>query len=171
MRHIDDDELHPKTRGKLQGQHFHFGTRRLPRRPTHRRQRLLASNPESPCDARFLRRRRRKNRFGRLRQKRRVERRGQSHRVSQERAHKRFILVGGCDGAKPGRSYYTEFVEKAPSNTIILTLACGKFRFFDKDLGSIDEIPRPPDIGQCNDAYSAVKIAQALADAFGVFNQ
>ncbi len=81
---------------------------------------------------------------------------------------KRFILVGGCDGAKPGRSYYTEFVEKAPSNTIILTLACGKFRFFDKDLGSIDEIPRLLDIGQCNDAYSAVKIAQALADAFGV---
>ena len=81
---------------------------------------------------------------------------------------KRFILVGGCDGAKPGRSYYTEFVEKAPQNTIILTLACGKFRFFDKELGTIDEIPRRLDIGQCNDAYSAVKIAQALADAFGV---
>ncbi len=81
---------------------------------------------------------------------------------------KRFILVGGCDGAKPGRSYYTEFVEKAPSNTIILTLACGKFRFFDKELGTIDEIPRLLDIGQCNDAYSAVKIAMALADAFGV---
>jgi len=81
---------------------------------------------------------------------------------------KRFILVGGCDGAKPGRSYYTEFVEKAPRNTVILTLACGKFRFFDKELGMIDEIPRLLDIGQCNDAYSAVKIAQALADAFGV---
>jgi len=81
---------------------------------------------------------------------------------------KRFILVGGCDGAKPGRSYYTEFVEKAPNNTIILTLACGKFRFFDKELGTIDEIPRLLDIGQCNDAYSAVKIAQALADAFKV---
>jgi hydroxylamine reductase len=81
---------------------------------------------------------------------------------------KRFILVGGCDGAKPGRSYYTEFVEKAPNNTIILTLACGKFRFFDKELGTIDDIPRLLDIGQCNDAYSAVKIAQALADAFGV---
>jgi hydroxylamine reductase len=81
---------------------------------------------------------------------------------------KRFILVGGCDGAKPGRSYYTEFVEKAPNNTIILTLACGKFRFFDKDLGTIDEIPRLLDIGQCNDAYSAVKIAMALADAFKV---
>ena len=81
---------------------------------------------------------------------------------------KRFILVGGCDGAKPGRSYYTEFVEKAPKNTIILTLACGKFRFFDKELGTIDEIPRLRDIGQCNDAYSAVKIAQALADAFNV---
>jgi hydroxylamine reductase len=81
---------------------------------------------------------------------------------------KRFLLVGGCDGAKPGRSYYTEFVEKAPQNTIVLTLACGKFRFFDKDLGAIDEIPRLLDIGQCNDAYSAVKIAQALAEAFHV---
>ncbi len=81
---------------------------------------------------------------------------------------KRFILVGGCDGAKAGRSYYPELVEKAPKDTIILTLACGKFRFFDKDLGTIDDIPRLLDIGQCNDAYSAVKIAQALADAFGV---
>ena len=81
---------------------------------------------------------------------------------------KRFILVGGCDGAKPGRSYYTDFVEKAPNNTIILTLACGKFRFFDKELGTIDDIPRLLDIGQCNDAYSAVKIALALADAFKV---
>ncbi len=81
---------------------------------------------------------------------------------------KRFLLVGGCDGAKPGRSYYTEFVEKAPKDTIVLTLACGKFRFFDKDLGAIDEIPRLLDIGQCNDAYSAVKIAQALAEAFHV---
>ena len=81
---------------------------------------------------------------------------------------KHFFLVGGCDGAKPGRSYYTEFVEKAPKNTIILTLACGKFRFFDKDLGDIGGIPRLLDIGQCNDAYSAVVIAQALSKAFGV---
>jgi hydroxylamine reductase len=81
---------------------------------------------------------------------------------------RRFLLVGGCDGAKPGRSYYTEFVEKAPKDTIILTLACGKFRFFDKDLGTIEEIPRLLDIGQCNDAYSAIKIAQALAEAFNV---
>jgi hydroxylamine reductase len=81
---------------------------------------------------------------------------------------KRFILVGGCDGAKPSRNYYAELVEKAPQNTIILTLACGKFRFFDKELGAIDDIPRLLDIGQCNDAYSAVKIAQALADAFHV---
>ena len=81
---------------------------------------------------------------------------------------KHFFLVGGCDGAKPGRSYYTEFVEKAPKDTIILTLACGKFRFFDKDLGDIGGIPRLLDIGQCNDAYSAVVIAQALAKAFGV---
>jgi hydroxylamine reductase len=81
---------------------------------------------------------------------------------------KRFLLVGGCDGAKPGRSYYTEFVEKAPRDTVVLTLACGKFRFFDKDLGTIDDIPRLLDMGQCNDAYSAVKVAQALAEAFNV---
>ncbi len=79
-----------------------------------------------------------------------------------------FFLVGGCDGAKPGRSYYTEFVEKAPKDTVVLTLACGKFRFFDKELGDISGIPRLLDVGQCNDAYSAVQIAVALADAFGV---
>ncbi|MEF2145948.1 MAG: hydroxylamine reductase [Desulfovibrionaceae bacterium] len=81
-------------------------------------------------------------------------------------AIRHFFLVGGCDGAKPGRNYYTEFVEKAPSDTVILTLACGKFRFFDKQLGDIGGIPRLLDVGQCNDAYSAVKIALALADAF-----
>lgn len=79
-----------------------------------------------------------------------------------------FFLVGGCDGAKPGRSYYTEFVEKAPKDTVILTLACGKFRFFDKELGSIDGIPRLLDVGQCNDAYSAIQIALALSKAFNV---
>ncbi|MGB4593247.1 MAG: hydroxylamine reductase [Coriobacteriia bacterium] len=83
-------------------------------------------------------------------------------------AIKHFFLVGGCDGAKPGRSYYTEFVEKAPADTVVLTLACGKFRFFDKQLGDIGGIPRLLDVGQCNDAYSAIKIAVALADAFGV---
>jgi hydroxylamine reductase len=77
-----------------------------------------------------------------------------------------FFLVGGCDGAKAGRNYYTEFVEKTPADTIVLTLACGKFRFFDKKLGDIGGIPRLLDVGQCNDAYSAVKIATALADAF-----
>ncbi|GAB6184169.1 hydroxylamine reductase [Thermodesulfovibrio hydrogeniphilus] len=81
---------------------------------------------------------------------------------------KHFFLVGGCDGAKPGRSYYTEFVEKAPKDTVILTLACGKFRFFDKDLGTIEGIPRLLDVGQCNDAYSAIQIALALSKAFGV---
>ncbi len=83
-------------------------------------------------------------------------------------AIRHFFLVGGCDGAKPGRNYYTEFVEKAPKDTIILTLACGKFRFFDKDLGTIGGIPRLLDVGQCNDAYSAVQIAVALANAFKV---
>ena len=79
-----------------------------------------------------------------------------------------FFLVGGCDGAKPGRNYYTEFAEKAPKDTIIMTLACGKFRFFDKDLGDIGGIPRLLDVGQCNDAYSAVQIALALSKAFNV---
>ncbi len=78
------------------------------------------------------------------------------------------LLVGGCDGAKPGRNYYTELVEKAPADTLILTLACGKFRFFDKDLGTIGELPRLLDVGQCNDAYSAIQVALALSDAFGV---
>ncbi len=81
-------------------------------------------------------------------------------------AIRHFFLVAGCDGAKPGRNYYTEFVEKAPKDTVILTLACGKFRFFDKQLGDIGGIPRLLDIGQCNDAYSAVQIAVALAGAF-----
>lgn len=82
------------------------------------------------------------------------------------KAIRHFFLVGGCDGAKPGRNYYTEFVEKAPQDTVILTLACGKFRFFDKDLGNIGGIPRLLDVGQCNDAYSAIQIAVALAKAF-----
>ncbi|MFO7931346.1 MAG: hydroxylamine reductase [Thermodesulfobacteriota bacterium] len=77
-----------------------------------------------------------------------------------------FFVVAGCDGAKPGRNYYTEFVEKVPEDSIVMTFACGKFRFFDKNLGDIGGIPRLLDIGQCNDAYSAVKIASALADAF-----
>lgn len=79
-----------------------------------------------------------------------------------------FFLVAGCDGAKPGRNYYTEFVEKVPKDCIVLTLACGKFRFFDKDLGDIGGIPRLLDVGQCNDAYSAIQIAVALSKAFNV---
>ena len=77
-----------------------------------------------------------------------------------------FFLIGGCDGAKPARSYYTEIVEKIPQDCVVLTLGCGKFRFFDKKLGDIDGIPRLLDVGQCNDAYSAVQIALALAKAF-----
>jgi len=77
-----------------------------------------------------------------------------------------FFLVGGCDGAAPGRSYYTEFVKRAPKDSIILTAACGKYRFNDLDLGDIDGIPRILDLGQCNDSYSGIKIALALADAF-----
>lgn len=81
-------------------------------------------------------------------------------------ALKHFFLVAGCDGAKPGRNYYTEFVEKVPRDCVVLTLACGKFRFFDKQLGDIGGIPRLLDIGQCNDAYSAIQIAVALSKAF-----
>ncbi len=79
-----------------------------------------------------------------------------------------FFLVAGCDGAKPGRNYYTEFVEKVPKDCVVLTLACGKYRFFDKELGTIEGLPRLMDIGQCNDAYSAIQIAVALAQAFNV---
>ncbi len=79
---------------------------------------------------------------------------------------KHIFLVGGCDGAHPGRNYYTEFVKQTPMDSIVLTLACGKYRFNDLDLGEIDGIPRILDMGQCNDAYSAVKVALALADAF-----
>ncbi len=78
-----------------------------------------------------------------------------------------FFLVAGCDGARPGRSYYTEFVKNTPKDTVVLTLACGKYRFNDLNLGTIGGLPRLMDIGQCNDAYSAIQIALALADAFG----
>ncbi len=79
---------------------------------------------------------------------------------------KHIFLVGGCDGARPGRNYYTEFVEKTSSDTLILTLACGKFRFNDMDLGEINGIPRILDMGQCNDAYSAIKVALELSKVF-----
>ncbi|WPX09870.1 hydroxylamine reductase [Anaerocellum danielii] len=81
---------------------------------------------------------------------------------------KHFFLIGGCDGAKPGRNYYTEFAEKTPKDTLILTLACGKYRFNKKDFGIVAEFPRLLDVGQCNDAYSAIIIAIELAKAFGV---
>ena len=82
-------------------------------------------------------------------------------------AIRRFFLVAGCDGARPGRNYYTEFVKQTPADTVVLTLACGKYRFNDLDLGTIGGLPRLMDVGQCNDAYSAIQIAFALADAFG----
>ena len=160
-RNPHDHQLHPTPDRKLQSQHIHLGTSRLARRTTYREQRLLTSHkkalelpgfPEDVEGKTVL------VGFGRNA----VLSVAGKVIESVKRGHiKRFILVGGCDGAKPGRSYYTEFVEKAPKDTIILTLACGKFRFFDKELGTIDDIPRLLDIGQCNDAYSAVKIAQA----------
>ncbi len=85
----------------------------------------------------------------------------------QSGAIRHFFLVGGCDGARPGRNYYTEFVKQAPKDSVILTLACGKFRFNDLDLGTIGGLPRLMDLGQCNDAYGAIQVALALANAFG----
>ena len=81
-------------------------------------------------------------------------------------AIKHFFLIGGCDGAKPGRNYYTDFAQSVPKDAVILTLACGKFRFNKEEFGDIEGIPRLLDLGQCNDAYSAIKIASALAEAF-----
>ncbi len=80
---------------------------------------------------------------------------------------KHFFLVGGCDGAKPGRNYYTEFVKQTPGDSVILTLACGKYRFNDLALGTVAGLPRLLDMGQCNDAYGAIQVAVALAGAFG----
>jgi hydroxylamine reductase len=80
---------------------------------------------------------------------------------------RRFFLVGGCDGARPGRNYYTDFVSKLPSDTVVLTLACGKYRFNDLELGTVSGLPRLMDMGQCNDAFGAVQVAVALSKAFG----
>lgn len=82
-------------------------------------------------------------------------------------AIKHFFLVGGCDGARTGRNYYTDFVKQTPNDTVILTLACGKYRFNDLNIGEIGGLPRIMDMGQCNDAYSAIKVAVALSEAFG----
>jgi len=84
----------------------------------------------------------------------------------KSKAIRHFFLVGGCDGAKPGRDYFTRFFEQVPNDCVVLTLACGKFRFFDKQMGDIGGIPRLLDVGQCNDSYSAIQIAVALAQAF-----
>ena len=81
---------------------------------------------------------------------------------------KHFFLVGGCDGAKSGRNYYTEFAQAVPADSVILTLACGKYRFNRLDFGTVAGLPRLLDVGQCNDAYSAIQIAVALSEAFKV---
>ncbi|MBN1420573.1 MAG: hydroxylamine reductase [Planctomycetes bacterium] len=93
---------------------------------------------------------------------------GQIIEAVKSGAIRHFFLVGGCDGAKPGRNYYTEFAQAVPEDCIILTLACGKYRFNKLDFGTVAGLPRLLDIGQCNDAYSAIRIASALAEAFGV---
>ena len=77
-----------------------------------------------------------------------------------------FFLVGGCDGARPGRGYFRDFVRRTPADSVVLTLACGKFRFNDLDLGTVAGLPRLMDMGQCNDAYGAIRVAVALAEAF-----
>jgi hydroxylamine reductase len=89
-------------------------------------------------------------------------------RAVKSGAIKHFFLVGGCDGAKPGRNYYTDFVKQTPKDTVVFTLACGKYRFNDLNIGEIGGLPRLMDMGQCNDAYSAITVALALADAFKV---
>jgi hydroxylamine reductase len=91
---------------------------------------------------------------------------GEVVQAVQEGKLRHIFLVGGCDGARPGRNYYTDFVSKTPEDTLVLTLACGKYRFNDMDLGTIGNLPRLMDMGQCNDAYSAIQVALALADAF-----
>ena len=96
-----------------------------------------------------------------------LEAAGQVVEAVKSGAIRHFFLVAGCDGARAGRSYYTEFVKAAPADTLILTLACGKFRFNDLDLGTVAGLPRLLDVGQCNDAYGAIRIAAALAEAFG----
>lgn len=92
---------------------------------------------------------------------------GQIVQAVKDGAIRHFFLVAGCDGAKPGRNYYTEFVKQTPADSLVLTLACGKYRFNDLDLGEINGIPRILDMGQCNDAYSAIQVAAALGEAFG----
>jgi hydroxylamine reductase len=82
-------------------------------------------------------------------------------------AIKHFFLIGGCDGAAPGRNYFSDVAALAPSDTVLLTLGCGKYRINGREYGDIGGIPRLLDVGQCNDAYSAIRIASALADAFG----
>ena len=92
---------------------------------------------------------------------------GQIVEAVKSGAIRHFFLVAGCDGARPGRSYYTEFVKQTPPDTVVLTLACGKYRFNDLDLGQVGGLPRLLDMGQCNDAYGAIQVAVALAEAFG----
>jgi hydroxylamine reductase len=92
---------------------------------------------------------------------------GQLVSAVKEGKLRHIFLVGGCDGAAPGRNYYTEFVRETPEDTLVLTLGCGKYRFNDMDLGTVAGLPRLMDMGQCNDAYSAISAALALADAFG----
>lgn len=91
---------------------------------------------------------------------------GEIVKAVKDGAIRHFFLIGGCDGARPGRSYYTDYAQLVPKDCVILTLACGKYRFNKLDFGTVAGLPRLLDVGQCNDAYSAIRIATALADAF-----
>ena len=166
-RHPVHHQLHPEAQGQLPGAGLHQRPGRLPGRAPHRRPRLRARSsrrrwprPASPPTSRS---KRITVGFGHQAVL------GVADKVIEavkKGAIKHFFLIGGCDGAKTGRNYYTEFAEAVPKDCVILTLACGKYRFNKLDFGDIGGIPRLLDIGQCNDAYSAIQIAVALAKAF-----
>ena len=157
-----------KPQGQLQGPHLHHRARGLAGRDAHRATATSRPVIEAALAAAGLRRGRRRTRPS-------LSASAttpcwawptRSSRRSRRGAIRHFFLIGGCDGAKPGRNYYTEFAEAVPDDCVILTLACGKYRFNKLDFGDIGGIPRLLDIGQCNDAYSAIQIAVALAEAF-----
>ena len=166
--HSHDHQLHPEAAGGLRRQYLHLRPGRLAGCASYRQPGFLPGHPEGPCASGFSEDSNGKEvmvGFGRNTVL------GVADKVIdavKNKAIRHFFLVAGCDGAKPGRNYYTEFVEKVPKDCVVLTLACGKFRFFDKDLGTIGGLPRLMDMGQCNDAYSAIQVAVALAKAFGV---
>ena len=155
-----------KPRDKLQGPHLHQRPRRVARRAAHRPDRDFAPVIEAALAAPGFARRRAGARRSRSASATNAVLGVAGTVIDAVKAGKirHFFLIGGCDGAKPGRNYYTEFAQAVPKDCVILTLACGKYRFNKLDFGDIGGIPRLLDIGQCNDAYSAIQIAVALAE-------